>query len=75
MKVDFRQLDRCQRGVMSHQEGQEFVEEVERLQAVFRAARTYFREFDHLIVVDYPERSDLREALAAVDRADHAPDA
>ncbi len=39
--------------------------EVERLREVERAARAYFREFDHLIDGEYPERSDLRDALAS----------
>lgn len=39
--------------------------EVKRLRAVERAARVYFREFDHLIGGEYPERSDLRVALAS----------
>ena len=40
--------------------------EVERLRAVEKAARVYFREFDHLVgPTDYPERRDLREALNA----------
>lgn len=38
--------------------------EVERLRKVERAARVYFSEFDHLIRGEYPERSDLRDALA-----------
>lgn len=52
---------------MSYQEGGEFIAEVERLQAVYHAARIYFREFDHLIGEEYPERSDLRRALDEMD--------
>lgn len=43
------------------------VEDNERLRVVERAARVYFREFDHLVGdEDYPERRDLREALDAL---------
>lgn len=37
--------------------------DVERLRRIERAARVYFREFDHLVGDDYPERRDLAEAL------------
>lgn len=39
-----------------------FMDRVAKLET---AARNYFREFDHLIDQDYPERRALREALGA----------
>ncbi|MBJ7469690.1 MAG: hypothetical protein JHD16_00230 [Solirubrobacteraceae bacterium] len=40
--------------------------EVERLRNVEWAARGYVREFDHLVGGEYPERTDLRQALGPI---------
>jgi hypothetical protein len=52
--------------VKSYPRVAELEAEIALLRDVERATRVYFREFDHLIGnEDYPERSDLRDALAA----------